>query len=261
MAGKHDPLTADEVDAVRLLPGAQADLDRWCREGRAPSRIRVLDLGCGRGATVLSLLRQGFDAYGVEVDKGPVDKGRAVFAAEGFSADERLRVFDASRPGGWPFETDWFDLVISNQVVEHVADLDAVVREIARVTTPGGRGHHCFPAKWLRVEPHVFVPYVHWLPKNRLRHWWLRRRQRDLPQWRGHERLTPEQRIDTFYEYLNRKTYYRPLSRIRAAFEQAGLKVQFGDVAAPSVRRSLRGRLRDWRERQFRSVRLGTRKG
>jgi hypothetical protein len=109
-----------------------------------------------------------------------------------------------------------------------VADLDAVVREIARVTAQGGRGHHCFPAKWLRVEPH-------WLPKNRLRHGWLRRRQRDRPQWRGHESLTPEQRIDAFDEDLNRTTDYRPLSRIRAAFEQAELKVQFGDVAAPDA--------------------------
>ncbi len=69
--------------------------NRWCREGRAPSQIRVLDLGCGRGATVLSLLRQGFDAYGVEVDDGPVDKWRC---GSGFSPTRAWRPCCAAWP-------------------------------------------------------------------------------------------------------------------------------------------------------------------
>lgn len=73
-----------------------------------------------------------------------------------------------------PFETNAFDIVFSNAVLEHVgsrADQGRFVRECLRVgrqvflTTPDS----AFP-----VDPHTLLPVVHWLPRT-WRHWIYRR--------------------------------------------------------------------------------------
>jgi len=53
-----------------------------------------------------------------------------------------------------PFVTGSFDLVINNQVLEHVTDLDVVVHEIARVLKPGGSCLSLFPDKGVWREGH-----------------------------------------------------------------------------------------------------------
>lgn len=256
MGDKHTQLTKDEVDAVRLRYEVAEMLDRLCQSGRVPSEIRVLDLGCGRGATTLHLLRKGFDAYGVDVDPGPMSKGEDAFEFFGFVAKDRLRHGD----GTLPFEKGMFDLVLSEQVLEHVQDLALLVQELARVTTPGGVGIHFFPAKWVKVEPHVFVPYIHWLPKSRLRHWWLKWHADRLPRWHGHDLLTVDQRVDEFYNYLNRKTYYRSNSKIYHLFKKAGFHTDFCRPELRYGKKNPISLLNSWRCRTFHKVILHTRK-
>ena len=67
---------------------------------------RVLDFGCGSGGTVTELDRLGFDAYGCDISLD--------------SPTERLRLIP--QPYRLPFEDEAFDLVVSDQVFEHVMD-------------------------------------------------------------------------------------------------------------------------------------------
>lgn len=75
-----------------------------------------------------------------------------------------------------------FDLVFSNAVLEHVYDMRAVARELARVTRPGGysshqidfRDHHDFerPLEFLLIDDDEYVQaraQDHWERGNRLR--------------------------------------------------------------------------------------------
>lgn len=112
---------------------------------------RALDLGCGGGDTVSSLLTEGFDAFGCDL------KFRDGLNTERLRADGRIRTIELA-PYRLPFDDDSFDLVVSDQVFEHVQDYAPTIAEIARVTRPGGVGLHIFPPRWSLREVHVMVP-------------------------------------------------------------------------------------------------------
>lgn len=101
------------------------DYTRWL----APGPRRVLDVGCGTGR-LLSLLRDvgepSWEYRGIELDERAVETARA----RGFNA-ERARVEDY-RPDG-PF-----DLILLQQVIEHVADPAALLRTLGSWLAPGG---------------------------------------------------------------------------------------------------------------------------
>ncbi len=95
----------------------------------APGRA-TLDLGCGEGRLARDLARLGHDVVGV--DLSPTLAAAARAAQPGLVVHEA----DAAR---LPF-TDWsFDCVVAFMSLQDVQDLEAAVREAARVLAPGGR--------------------------------------------------------------------------------------------------------------------------
>src|ERR1019366_9228148 len=62
------------------------------------------------------------------------------------------------------FADCYFDLVVNNQVLEHVDDLDGVLREIHRVVKPGGQVLSIFPSRDVFREGHIGIPFAHWFP-------------------------------------------------------------------------------------------------
>jgi len=224
MGDKHSLLTREEVESTNIRHVINEELVRLSQFKGSSSNVKVLDFGCGRGAAVLKMLLLGYEAFGVDVDPGPVRNGEAVFRSLGYSPEERLFLCEND---SLPFETASFDLVFSEEVLEHIRSLEGYVKELARVSRQGGVGVHFFPAKWVMKEPHVYVPFVHWLPKNSFRRWWLKQNRSLLPTWHGHDKLTRGQRIDEFYDYLNQKTYYRSNKSIRNVFRNAGFATQF----------------------------------
>jgi SAM-dependent methyltransferase len=125
-----------------------------------PSRAKVLDFGCGRGALVEGLCASGIDAYGCDID--PCWEG------------DKPRLKTISQPNyRIPFDDNTFDFVCSTTVLEHVQNLRQCFCEIKRVLKPGGVSFHIYPNKWyLPAEPHIYVPFVNFMWPNQPR-WWL----------------------------------------------------------------------------------------
>jgi len=102
-------------------------VDAICRQV-TDRRPRILDVGCGTGANLLMLSQYG-DAEGVDVSEDAL-------------AFCRERGLDKVRLGAaeeLPYEDGTFDLVTALDVVEHLDDDLAGLREMRRVLRPGGR--------------------------------------------------------------------------------------------------------------------------
>ena len=95
--------------------------------------LRALDIGSGAGFLAEEFARIGFSVTGV--DPSPV----AVEAARRHAEQSGLRIDYLVGAGeSLPVPDESYDVVYCCDVLEHVADLDKVIAETARVLRPGG---------------------------------------------------------------------------------------------------------------------------
>jgi SAM-dependent methyltransferase len=172
----------------------------------------VLDYGCGAGQIVAPLRAAGVNACGCDVFFGGGDYSSQVPAEFWNTA-----VFPM-QDGKIPFPSETFDLVVSNQVLEHVNDLPAVLAEMHRVLKPGGAVLSLFPDRSVWREGHCGIPLLHWFPKHsRLRVYYaLTLRALGLGANKGNKGLM--QWSEDFCQWLDQWTYYRPYAVITEEF-------------------------------------------
>lgn len=110
-------------------------LHRLMLEGLAlPPSPRVLDAGCGYGATMLDLApRLGGDWTGLTLSEAQRLRGGAAIAAVGLADRVRIRVQSYDMPPPGPF-----DLVIGIESLIHSAAPEATIAVLASVLAPGG---------------------------------------------------------------------------------------------------------------------------
>ncbi len=122
----------------------------WLRAG---DRGRLLDVGCGSGLFLQTMVNLGWAGTGVEPDAAAAEIARR----------RGLRVvtgtIEAAR-----FPSGAFDIVTMSHVIEHVVDPIDTLRECGRVLCPGGRlivvtpnaisqGVRKFGASWMGWDP------------------------------------------------------------------------------------------------------------
>src|SRR3984893_2230285 len=109
-------------------------LERICTE-LEKEQPHILDVGCGTGANLELLARFG-DAEGVDVSPGALD----------FCRQRGLKSVRQGEAESLPFPDASFDLVTGLDVVEHLDDDVAGLKEMWRVLRPGGRALLFVPA-------------------------------------------------------------------------------------------------------------------
>lgn len=101
----------------------QAQLDAWLKER---SGLRILDVGCGAGWTVRSLLRYG-SVVGTDLADDVVQRAQERIPDAKFVAGDFMKL-----------DLGTHDVVVCLEVLSHVADQPAFVAKLASHLVPGG---------------------------------------------------------------------------------------------------------------------------
>lgn len=209
---------------------------------RTTDQLRVLDAGCGSGALVALLHDRlgeawperpapevhGFDIVDQQLHvTEPTAAAVRRLTADDPTIDWRDRISAIGADAPWPYDDASFDTVVSNQVLEHVVDLDHFLHETTRVLRPGGVSHHLFPLRNYFVEGHLLLPIVHRLRSHEVRESYIRAMSRV-----GIGKYEQGTDVDAFAErhadYVHHLTTYRTWSQLADAAARAGLRIDYG---------------------------------
>jgi 2-polyprenyl-6-hydroxyphenyl methylase/3-demethylubiquinone-9 3-methyltransferase len=106
---------------------------------RAPFRgLSLIDIGCGGGLLSEPMSRMGFDVTAIDASSENIGTARAHAGPQGLPIAYRAATVEqmeaAMNAGG----AGPFDVVLTMEVIEHVADPEAFVRACSRLVAPGG---------------------------------------------------------------------------------------------------------------------------
>lgn len=175
---------------------------------------RVLDFGCGAGSLVAAGRAAGIEMYGADIYYGG-SQTRADAEASGLLGTAIIE----NTGGRIGFPDRYFDLVVNNQVLEHVEDLEAVLREIHRVLKPGGRVLSIFPSRDVFREGHIGIPFSHWFRRDSRLRFYYTWALRDLGfgTWKEQAPSARQWAVDKL-EWIDRYTHYRSRREIVETF-------------------------------------------
>lgn len=124
-----------------------------------PSGKKIVDVGSGNGGISIAFAEAGAKVSGIEVEQELYDIGKEHAASVGVAVDFYL--YDGFR---LPFENNFFDAAVSASVLEHTDDPTLYLKEVLRVTRPGGYLYLGFPNKWTPRETHTQLLFLTYLP-------------------------------------------------------------------------------------------------
>lgn len=105
--------------------------------GKSPrSDIRLLDLGCGNGVASYALARTGYDVTGLDSSLGELAGLKAAAHLNGLDGARFSLLHSTGESLDFPDEH--FDVIWMREVLHHIRDLNAFMREAARILKPGG---------------------------------------------------------------------------------------------------------------------------
>ena len=179
---------------------------------------RILDVGCGVGAYVQHLRALPATVYGLDVDLRRVRDGGRTVPGLLVGAAEGLPFADAS-----------FDVVILNEVLEHVRDERATLQECTRVLPVGGHLVIYAPNRGFPFETHGIMwrgrhrfgnyPLVNYVPRR-----W---RDRLVPHARVYQRSHLRRLLRGLpYEVRHESTVYPAFDGIRSRHARLGRALQ-----------------------------------
>lgn len=116
------------------------------------TKCDVLDIGVGAGYITNSISKEAKSVIGIDL----YDERR----------EKNGYKFRKVKSKKLPFKSHSFDIVISNQVIEHVPYQDLHISEIYRVLKKSGILYLATPNKYWITDPHHKLPFISWFPRT-----------------------------------------------------------------------------------------------
>ncbi|MEN0001107.1 MAG: bifunctional 2-polyprenyl-6-hydroxyphenol methylase/3-demethylubiquinol 3-O-methyltransferase UbiG [Pseudomonadota bacterium] len=124
---------SDDIKWVRTLKNMVPARLKWFEKHIDFNGKSVLDLGCAGGFMAEALAKKGAIVTGIDPAAEAINA--AITHAKFMEMDIR---YDVGVGEQLPYPDNAFDAVVCVDVLEHVSDLNKVLREVARVLKPGG---------------------------------------------------------------------------------------------------------------------------
>ncbi len=184
---------------------------------------RLLDFGCGAGEVVGLALHAGFDGWGVDTfDEVWEQYGHAAGKYGG-------RIVRTISGEPLPFDNESFDIVVTNQVFEHLEDPRPVVHEVVRVLRRQGLLVAMFPTREVVIEPRLKAPIVHWFRTGSTAQKQFLRLCHALRLCNASDRLRDDW-VASEMESLRRRIFYRNERDTLAMFEPSFQLIARGEA-------------------------------
>ena len=132
--GKFRPL--HQIGQPRLSFIRDAAIRQFNRDPKALkplAGLTALDIGCGGGLVSEPLCRMGAKVTGIDPSERNIAIAKGHAEPQGLSIDYRARRIEDLVVSG-----ETFDIVVCLEVVEHVPDVPAFIKECAKAIRPGG---------------------------------------------------------------------------------------------------------------------------
>jgi SAM-dependent methyltransferase len=203
----------------------------------ADEKGRILDYGCGVGDIVALGRERGLDIWGANKFDGFWQ-----YMLDNLRPGARDRVGAISGQHA-DYADGSFDVVISNQVLEHVPDPEALIADVHRLLRPGGLFIAAFPVVETWYEGHVGLYFAHRMAKGgsarrsyfELSHrfgFGLNRNRGDAATWAAY-----------YEKFLDESCFYYPRSRMKTALESRfGTGISDGSADYMRARLGQRGK-------------------
>ncbi len=120
----------------RFFLKPQEDIPRTVELFKRHGIRKVLDLGCGSGRHTVYLAKRGFKVYGLDISPEGIRLAKQWLRKE----EQNARLKRGSVYEKLPYRTNFFDAIISTQVLHHarIEDIRKTIKEMERVLKPGG---------------------------------------------------------------------------------------------------------------------------
>ena len=168
------PGSIGETEGSAKRGHAVLDLGSRAKKAQKIERLLGLPQTHGDGGETAKLLEVGCGSGGIAAYFAKQQHGAARFDVYGVDVEDQRQIFDGYAfltmdNGKLPFPDEYFDVVISNHVIEHVGPDDnqlAHLQEIRRVLRSTGIVYLAVPNRWQLIEPHYRLAFLSWLPKS-----------------------------------------------------------------------------------------------
>lgn len=205
--------------------------------------IRILDVGCGNCElisyleTYVPLFNKDLDieVYGFDVTDSKVqfndyfDKAFQMLTTRHKHINWQTRLKTIRSTDTWPFDDEFFDIVVSNQVVEHVHDHGLFFPQNWRVLKENGFSIHLFPVKNYILEGHLKLPFVHRIKQWRLLYRYIRFLSAlRLGRWkRLKNRCSLDDYAESYADFLTHSCNYLSIGELLTYGKKCGFRTGF----------------------------------
>jgi SAM-dependent methyltransferase len=136
--------------------------------GSISSKLRILEIGCGRGGNLVPFLERGCEVIALDIDSAKLDQARKFLA--GYLEDRQLIILEEDFASFHSHRE--FDLILLKDTIEHIENKQQLMEGIRRLLSPSGYLFVGFPPWQMPFGGHQQIaksglsklPFIHLLP-------------------------------------------------------------------------------------------------